>query len=106
MSWVRLEPIKPKMIGCLNCGELMQKAPLDMEISVGFGCATVTKDGEIVYSEIESKKIWMVADAENEAAKDPEHDWRIDLPGALRGRAFQRHGDGKWVLVREYDGFA
>ena len=105
MSWVRLEPIKPKMIGCLNCGELIQEVPLDMEISVGFGCATVKKDGKIVYSEDENN-LWTVGDAEKIAAKDPEHDWRIDLPGALRGRTFQRHGDRKWVLVREYDGFS
>ena len=106
MAWRKLEPIKPKMHGCLNCGEMIQEAPMDMEISVGFGCATVTKDGKTVYSEMESNTVWAVADAEREATKDPEHDWRIDLPGALRGRTFQRHGDGKWVLVREYDGFA
>ena len=106
MAWRRLKPIKPKMIGCLNCGALIQEAPMDMEISVGLGCATVTKDGVTVFSEIESKAMWTVADAEREAAKDPDHDWRIDLPGALRGRTFQRHSEGKWVLVKEDNGFA
>ena len=43
---------------------------------------------------------------ENEALKDPDHDWRVVLDGPLRGRTFQRHDVGKWVLVSENDGFA
>lgn len=71
MEWMKLKPITPKMHGCLNCSELIQEVPMNMEISVGLGCATVTKDGETVYSEIDSKDIWTVADAEKEAEKRP-----------------------------------
>lgn len=109
MSWKKLEPILPKMRGCLNCGTLIQEAPMDMTIAVGFGEATVKKDGEIIYSEpceYEEQNFWTVQDAENEAEKDPDHDWRIALYAPLRGRVFQRHEKGKWILVEENMGFA
>lgn len=89
MSWKKLEPISPKMHGCLNCGVLVDKASLDMRIAVGFGDAHVEKDGEIIYSETDYKdapnKIWTVRDAEYEVLKDPDHDWRIILFAPLRG---------------------
>lgn len=110
MSWTKLDPILPKIMGCLNCGRLIQQAPMDMLIAVGFGEAKVTKNGETVYSELncheDTEKFWTVQDAENEALKDPDHDWRIILFAPLRGKTFQRHGDGNWVLVEENMGFA
>lgn len=110
MNWTKLEPIKANMVGCLNCGILYDKAPMEMIISVGFGVANVTKDGEEIYREIDycsdNFKEWTVQDAENEALKDPDHDWRISLIGGLRGRVFQRHGNGEWLLVEENMGFA
>lgn len=110
MSWTKLEPIDPKIRDCLTCGTLVQELSMDEEISVGFGFANVTKDGEIIYDEAEAElsggKIWTVQDAENEAAKDQNHDWRINLIGGMRGRVFQRHDVGKWVLVKENYGIA
>lgn len=110
MEWTKLEPIKATARGCLNCGTLVEKASMEMLIAVGFGDAHVERDGEIIYDELDcqmdSDKLWTVQDAENEALKDPDHDWRVVLDGPLRGRTFQRHGDGEWVLVAENNGFA
>ena len=106
MKWKQLKPIKQKMSVCLSREELIQKAPMDMEISLEFGIATVTKDGEIFYSEEKSERVWTVADAEKEASKDQDHDWRIYFAGELRGRMYQRQGEGKWVLVKEYGEFS
>lgn len=82
---------------------------MDEIIAVGFGDAHVEKDGEIIYSEpteYDGHSFWTVQDAENEAMKDPDHDWRIALYAPLRGRTFQRQGKSKWVLVEEDMGFA
>lgn len=110
MSWTKLEPITPKAMGCANCGALIQQAPMDMLIAVGFGDASVTKDGKAVYSELDChedvENFWTVKDAEYEALKDPDHDWRIVLFAPLRGRVFQRQGIENWVLVEENMGFA
>ena len=118
MSWERLPPITPKKRGCAFA--LMQdKLEMDEIIAVGFGDAHVEKDGKIIYREPAEYEIqqavtnddalnlyWSVQDAENEALKDPDHDWRIVLYGPLRGRVFQRHGESEWVLVKENMGFA
>lgn len=126
MAWERLPPIKPKIHGCLHA-PMQEELEMDEIIAVGFGDAHVEKDGEIVYREptqaeideadeadyfegnidIHKKSLfWSVQDAENEAAKDPDHDWRIVLYAPLRGRTFQRHGKDKWVLIEENMGFA
>ena len=116
MSWTKLKPIVPSIRRCLNCCSLVDVAPMDMLIAVGFGDANVTKDGEEVYSEMaigmnddfefKESELWTVQDAENEALKDPDHDWRITMYAPLRGRVFQRQDVGKWVLVEEDMGFA
>lgn len=107
MPWKKLKPIKPEMIACGNCSSIYQELPMCYEISVGFGVAIVTKDNETIYDENMCKdQTWTVRDAEIEAAKDPDHDYRIILYGPLRERVFQRQGDEKWVLVLENDGFA
>lgn len=109
MSWEKLEPIKATISGCLTCGTLVEKATMDMVIAVGFGNAQVTKDGEAIYEEIDCQddldKLWTFQDAENAAKEDPDHDWRAVMDGPLRGRTFQRHGEGEWVLVEENNGF-
>ncbi len=110
MSWTKLEPIKATNRGCLNCGSLVSVANMNMLIAVGFGDAYVTKDDKEVYNELSfqdnAEMLWTFQDAENEAMKDPDHDWRVVLYGPLRGRTFQRHDIGKWVLVEENMGFA
>lgn len=111
--WEIKPPIKAKIMGCANCGTLMDTLPLDYSIVVGFGDAHVQKDDEIIYSEplYETQEqweseCWTVQDAENETLKDPDHDWRIVLYAPLRGRTFQRQGEGNWVLIEENLGFA
>lgn len=109
MTWTKQPPIKGTIHGCLH-NPVYDVAPMDMEIAVGFGYAIVTKDGEKVYEEriadIAKLPYWTVQDAENEALKDPDHDWRIELYAPLYGRTFQRQGDGEWVLIGENEGFA
>ena len=87
-------------------------ADMKMRIAVGFGSALVVKDGEIIYHERDYRHdetynpIWTVADAEKEAVKAPNHDWRIVIESALWDGEYQRQGIGKWVLVKEGEGFA
>ncbi len=101
-------PIKAKMIGCA-LAPIFDVAPMDEIIAVGFGDAHVEKDGEIIYresTEYEEQDFWTFQDAENEALKDPDHDWRVVLYAPLRGRIFQRQEPGKWYLIEEDHGFA
>lgn len=95
-------------IGCANCSSAALEAPMDMVIAVGFGDATVTKDGEVIYDErsISGDNYWTVQDAENLAIKEPDCDWRIEKYGPLHGETFQRQGDKKWVCIESNQGFA
>ena len=74
--------------------------------------AVVKKDGEIIYDEMDladdtaDTEYWTTQDAENEALKDPDHDWRIILDAPLSMREYQRQDEGKWVLVKKGPGFA
>jgi len=85
--------------------------PAEGWIAVGFGSASVTRDGEEVYSEpndpdADQALIWTGADAEKAAAADPDHDWRISKYAPLYDAVYQRHGDGQWVLIERGEGFA
>jgi hypothetical protein len=98
-------------IGCLTCSTAARIAPMDMTIAVGFGAAVVTKDGEVVYNELDYQDqgwdaFWKVQDAENLAAQDPNHDWRISKHGPMHGETFQRQGKGKWYCIESNQGFA
>jgi hypothetical protein len=77
-------------------------------IAVGFGMAALTCDNKVVWSEDGRpyEKCLSGRQAENRAAKDPDHDWRIRLEGPLSGREYQRHGPRKWMLIRQDNGFA
>lgn len=95
--------------GCLNCGGTEEIAPLTMVVAVGFGVACVTRDGEDVWREqgdLDEEAFHDVAYFEALAAADPDHDWQIDLQGPMRGRTYQRHDVGKWVLIDSNAGFA
>jgi len=116
--------------GCANCGENPIIADMGMLIAVGFGSACVSKDGETVYDERDKQgqipceycnihydcehcedtgwytDFWTVADAEKEALKDPDHDWRIIKDAPLYSATYQRQGAGKWVSVASGRGFA
>lgn len=118
MGFTKLEPIKGGIIGCANCGFIPETLPMGALIAVGFGSSIVTKDGVVIYDEnaIPKEKwdsassyeevFWTCQDAENEAIKDPDHDWRISLIGPLNERHYQRQGVGQWVLYKKGEGFA
>ncbi len=107
-DWKKLEPIDTHIHqGCLSCPPVEKVASMDMLIAVGFGSAMVLKGDEIIYSEPpDLGECWTTADAEKEAAKDPDHDWRIQLFAPLRESEYQRQDEGKWVLVGSGMGFA
>lgn len=75
---------------------------------MGFGMAALTKDDECVWMEQnhEWDECMTVAQAEELAAADPDHDWRIVLHGPLRGSTYQRHGEMQWMLIEKNQGFA
>jgi hypothetical protein len=80
---------------------------MERSIAVGFGSAGYSRDGEILWQEgHEEEDFPKVADVEEMAAADPEHDWRIYFFAPLYEAEYQRQGDGVWVLVRSGDGFA
>jgi hypothetical protein len=107
--WKKLPPIEGGACGCLNCGRVHAKLKLNRRIAIGFGEASVRKDGILVWEEgpdVEFKECWTVQKAENRARKDPDHDWCITLYGPLHGEVYQRHGRNSWVLVEKNRGFA
>jgi hypothetical protein len=113
MGWTKQPAIDPKdlYIGCLNCSTATMKAPMDMPIAVGFGMASLMRDGEVLYDEMQvergERKDWMtVGEAEAMAAADPDHDWQIVKHGPLHGETFQRHGPEEWVCIESNMGFA
>lgn len=110
MCYKKLPQIESKHIGCLHCDRPYSELPMTTMIAVGLGDASVTLSGHKVYSEHEANlkgdKTWTVADAEAEALKQPDQDWRIHLIGPLSERHYQRQGEKKWVLYEEGIGFA
>lgn len=109
----KLKPIKGGTCGCLCCGYQHDIIPMDSIIAVGFGAATVTRNGKVIYDG-ESKRekakdwddVWTAQTAEDEAAKDPDADWRIHLVAPLSERNYQRQGEKHWVLYKKGIGFA
>ena len=109
MAFEKLEPIKGGIGGCLCCGYQYEHLPMEKVIAVGFGWASVTKNGESVYDESnlkEGEPFWTALAAENEAKKEPDNDWRIHLVAPLSERHYQRQDDGIWVLYEKGQGFA
>jgi hypothetical protein len=108
MPFEKLEPIKGGLGGCACCSHQHDILPMEAWIAVGFGVATVTKNGEEVYSEdpYDYENLWTAQDAENLAKQAPDNDWRIHLEGPLNDRHYQRQGDSHWVLYKKGMGFA
>lgn len=108
MNWTKLPAIKCNAPPCLCCGEAHDVLPMDARIAVGFGCALLSCDGETEWSE--DGQDWddclTAGQADHMASNRPDCDWRIVLHGPLRGRTYQRQGDGHWVLVEQNRGFA
>lgn len=105
-NWTKLPTVEGQFGGCFNCGPRPNLFPADGVVSVGFGYAAVTKDGEPVLEDSLDADDITGAQAEALAAADPDHDWRIVLEGPLSGRTYQRHGTGEWALVEQNQGFA
>ncbi len=109
MEWKKEKPIKGGFGGCLYCGYQYDIAPEEMLIAVGFGVATVTKNGKEIYNENSIKNesdLWTLKEAEKEALKDEDNDWRIHLVAPLSERHYQRQDKNKWVLYEKGQGFA
>ena len=102
-------------IACLTCG-CGSHDTMSMErlLAVGFGDVNVTRDGEHIYSESERTdkdgdgwdQFWTGKDAEEAAAKDPDHDWRVHFYAPLYEAHYQRQGEGHWILYEKGEGFA
>lgn len=93
--------------GCLHCGRKHAVLPMEAVIAVGFGHASLTRDGETIYEEgREDEMPLTAAAAEVMAASDPDRDWRIHLYAPLSERHYQRQGERHWVLYEKGDGFA
>ena len=105
MSYEIMKPIAGGNGGCLNCGYQHSTLPMDSTIAVGFGYAGVTKNGKEIYNE-NGDELWTVQDAENEALKDEDNDYRIHLVAPLSERHYQRQGKNNWVLYEKGMGFA
>lgn len=110
MAYEKLPGIEGGRGGCACCGYQYQHLPMSSLIAVGFGVAQVTKNGQVVYDELDyiedEERIWTAQDAEDIAKKDPDNDWRIRLEAPLSERHYQRQGDGLWVLYKKGIGFA
>ena len=111
--WEKKKPIKGGRGGCLICPPIYKELPLGkgIRIAVGFGDAVLIKDNITVWSEeserCESYDDCMLYDkAEEMAAADPDHDWRIHLIAPLKESYYQRQGTKKWVLYKKGQGFA
>ena len=87
-----------------GCGHRPVRLDLRRRLSVGFGSVTVSRDGETVWTGDTGRLSaqW----AERKAEADPDHDWRIEWYGPLRGETYQRHGPREWNLVLVNEGFA
>lgn len=109
-KWKKEKPYEGKIHqGCLICAPVIRKAKMYIRVAVGFGDASITKDGEIIFqetSQMEWQDIPTLMKFENMARKDPDHDWRLILYAPLRGSVYQRHGRNEWVLIESNEGFA
>lgn len=99
-NFEKMEPLIPRTL-----------FPMDKPIAIGFGVATITKDGLSVYSEGDEESNIMCClptgeDAEAFASEDPDHDWRITIFGPLYEVYYQRQGPKEWVLYDRGAGFA
>ena len=109
VKWEKLPGIEGGPGGCAHCGTQHAILPMDSIIAVGFGSAGVTKDGKCVWDEQDAPTetdYWTVAKAEEVAAADPDHDWRIYIVAPLSERHYQRQGEKHWVLYEKGMGFA
>lgn len=110
MTWIKETPVSAGTVPCLICGcGAHASLSMDRLLAVGFGDVSVTKDGELIWSETQVPKdgeFWEGKDAEAAALSDPDHDWRVTFIAPLYDSEYQRQGDGHWPLIRKGLGFA
>ena len=108
--WEKLPALPGHRNPCGCCPPIGSRFHPESVIAVGFGSATLERDGVVVIDGEQSygkDGIGVTgADAEALAARDPDHAWRIVLFGPLHGETYQRHGPGEWMLVEKNEGFA
>jgi hypothetical protein len=66
----------------------------------GLGCASVSKNGEVVIElqGLDREHAMTAADAERLALAEPEQEWCIHLVSLLDDRSYRREGTGLWKL--------
>ncbi len=84
---------------------------MDDMIATGCGVAEVTRDGVVVIdgeARGRAAKSWddfaYGADAEELAAADPDHDWRILIDGPFTSAIYQRKATNEWVRIGAGEG--
>lgn len=108
MTWIKLPALDGRANPCLCCPPILARLEMDRRITVGFGIANLSCDGNVIWEERDQEydECMSVEEAEALASADAEHDWRIQLYGPLHGEEYQRQGDSEWLLVKKDDGFA
>ena len=127
-------PVYMGCVHCSPMVENGHFCQLDRLLAVGFGDVTVTKDEETLYSECTFMQAHEPSDPggmdddafgeelmdsgenmvdyptlatyEEQAASDPDHDWRVRFYGPLHEETYQRQGPEAWVLIHSGMGFA
>ena len=107
--------------GCVCGGKRENRFHGSSIIAIGFGIAQVTKDGAIVYDEMDCERkhiaekgedttewppFWTGQDAENAALADPDHKWEIIIHGPMNGATWERKSPGVWLQTESNRGFA
>jgi hypothetical protein len=107
-TWTKAPPVERQHIGCLNCGTrpVVLRAEAGLNLHPGFGILSLTRDGKTIWQSFNPDKSRTLLGFERQAARDPEHDWRVTSNGPLRDATYQRQGKGEWVLVETGRGFA
>ena len=106
--WKKLPPFDGHIHqGCSHCPPVEEIAPLDMLIAVGFGSAEVTCGNKLIFAERpDDEEFHRLSEFEEMAKANPNHSWIVRLDAPLRSRAYQRQGEGRWVLIESGPGFA
>lgn len=112
----KLKPLhdnfKNRSKGCLCCGTVPVKLPMNYRIIQAFGGSHIERNGKIYYypdscdmSKESFKKQKTLITFENLARKD-KADWKLINYMPLHDEVYQRQGKNNWILVKKGLGFA